>query len=529
MKRKSKIALGGLLSLFAVIALSSCTKSFCSNTDSARAMYAYEPGITEIGDGSENITFTEGEYSYTIQKAQFVTASFDPNTSSFYFYDDENGNTVVPSGNEDSLTKRSLTYLNQIISAGKEAGILTVTENQVAYFSKIDSYVFNAIFIEAAKNDKDTKNPVVDLSTEAGAAKLEDDMNRYAYLKYVANDSSTMYERFNEYDAKARTELTSDQCVSTDFKTIYASKMNSFISQYRTCLTTRTGKYGTYGYSDNGIYVTAKTWNDAWSKGFFEGLLVYPIGWLIDQIAFGFSGLGSAPAAMLSIFFVTLIVRGLMMLVTFKQTAGNAKMTELQPEITKIQNKYPNANTNKYEKQRMAEEINAIYKKNKINPLSTLLVLVVQFPVFICVWGALSGSAILTNGSIFGSLPLSWSIKDALFTAECWTAAGNYAAVTALFLFLLMAGAQTVSMLLPQWMQKAKAKQVARLGKNPSQKSQDNKMKWVTYIMLAMIIFMGFSLVSAMGVYWLIGAVISVAQTLITQAITSKKQKNKRS
>ena len=96
----------------------------------------------------------------------------------------------------------------------------------------------------------------------------------------------------------------------------------------------------------------------------------------------------------------------------------------------------------------------------------------------------------------------------------------------ALFLFLFMAGAQTISMLLPQWMQKARAKKVARTGKNPAQQQQNNRMKWFTYIMLAMIIFMGFSLVSAMGVYWLVGALISVGQTLITQHITAKKQKN---
>jgi membrane protein insertase Oxa1/YidC/SpoIIIJ len=46
--------------------------------------------------------------------------------------------------------------------------------------------------------------------------------------------------------------------------------------------------------------------------------------------------------------------------------------------------------------------------------------------------------------------------------------------------------------------------------------------------MMAMIIFMGFSLASGMGVYWFIGALFSVGQTLVTQAITSKKNKNRR-
>ena len=90
-----------------------------------------------------------------------------------------------------------------------------------------------------------------------------------------------------------------------------------------------------------------------------------------------------------------------------------------------------------------------------------------------------------------------------------------------------MAGAQTVAMLLPQWIAKAKKKKIAKLGRNPAQKESDNKMKWFTYIMLAMIIFMGFSLVSALGVYWLVGALFSIAQTLITHAIMNRKGSKK--
>ncbi len=201
-------------------------------------------------------------------------------------------------------------------------------------------------------------------------------------------------------------------------------------------------------------------------------------------------------------------------------------MTELQPEITKIQNKYPNSKTNNYEKQRMAEEMQKLYKKHKINPLSTILVLIVQFPVFICVWNALSSSAALSTGSYFG-LNLTDTISGTLFDSASWRPdiTGAIPGVTALVLFLLMSGAQVVSMLLPQWIQKRKAKTVAKLGKNPSAQSQTDRMKWFTYIMLAMIIFMGFSLASGMGVYWFVGAIFSVVQTLITQAITAYNKK----
>jgi YidC/Oxa1 family membrane protein insertase len=216
-----------------------------------------------------------------------------------------------------------------------------------------------------------------------------------------------------------------------------------------------------------------------------------------------------------------------MLLVTFKQTTASSKMQELQPEIAKIQAKYPNSNTNQYEKQRLAQETQALYKKHKINPFTSILVMFVQFPIFICVWGAMQGSAELSSGKFLG-LNLSTSISQVLTTWSNWKdpTSGVW---TALALFLIMAVAQTVAMLLPQWLAKAKKKKIAKLGKNPAQKENDNKMKWFTYIMLIMIIIMGFSLVSALGVYWLVGALFSIAQTLITHAIMNRKPKNRTS
>ena len=56
---------------------------------------------------------------------------------------------------------------------------------------------------------------------------------------------------------------------------------------------------------------------------------------------------------------------------------------------------------------------------------------------------------------------------------------------------------------------------------------QGKTMKWVSYGMMIFTIVMGFMLPSAMGVYWLIGGLISIAQTLITQLIIGRKRKRK--
>ncbi len=551
MKKGTKIALGLASVALGAVVLSGCTKSFCSQTDTARMKYAFEPGISTIAPkvGGDTLTFKYESYTYTISSVQYIVAEWEPLDTAY----PHNGRFYTPAysyvvdGETTEVAQKYLTYLNTVIKKSRSNGYVTIDEGAKEYLMRFDYLAFNRIFQEALKANGDSIT--VDLTKSAEKAIFDRHLSFYSYARFANGDYQKAWTLWDEYDAEARKAITADSvlygnplslfpntaelspyvCPSSDYIKLYKSTINSYVSSFRTCLTTKTDKYGSYGYAaDEGVFINQKSWGYAWSKGLFEGLLVYPIGALVDALVLGFKGTGTSNgvAAFLAIVFVTFIIRGLMLLLTFKQTQSNAKMTELQPEITKIQNKYPNSNTSQVEKQRMAEEMNRLYKKNKVNPFMTIIVLIVQFPIFICVWGALSGSAQLTNGTILG-LNLSLTIREVLLGKAYWTAAGGYAAVTALFLFLLMAGAQTVSMLLPQWIQKKKQKQVASLGKNPAQKSQNNKMKWFTYIMLALIIFMGFSLVSAMGIYWFIGAIFSIIQTLVMQLISERKKAKK--
>ena len=550
MKKGTKLTLGLVGVALGAVILSGCTKSFCSQVDQARMKYAFEPGITHIDraedEGGIEIQFTNGEYIYTLQHAQYILADWTPTSET----DDHIGIFVLNykdyNYDEPKDVSKKLSYLNSIIKNSRSNGYVTIDGTTKDYLIRFDYLALNAVFSKALT--KNGGHITLDLTDAEQYATFKYHLSYYSYARFANSNSGSQWKNWNSFNQLAReaydstsvlsncpmlsasgTELAPEVCPSSDFIKFYKSSVNNYVANYRTCLTIYKDKYGSYGYAaEEGVFIDKKTWGEAWSKGLFEGLLVYPIGSLVDVIVKGFKGTGvsNGVAAFLGIVFVTFIIRALMLLLTFKQTQSNAKMTELQPEITKIQNKYPNSNTSQVEKQRMAEEMNRLYKKNKVNPFMTLIVLVVQFPIFICVWGALSGSAQLTNGTILG-LNLSLTIREVLLGKAYWTAAGGYAAVTALFLFLLMAGAQTVSMLLPQWIQKKKAKQVASLGKNPAQKSQSNKMKWFTYIMLALIIFMGFSLVSAMGIYWFIGAIFSIIQTVIMEVI-SKHRKHKK-
>lgn len=500
MKKRTKLTVGAMTVLAGVLLLSSCTASFCSNLDKAHILYAFDYGVSDYYETQE-----EG----TLQV-------FEGNTNVFY-------KAVMPSANNSGIGKAN--------ADAAKAGIQTPSTN---YYVQMDKLVLTNALKKSKGDSVDFKNVTY--------AEVIDALDNYGYLKFYVeegdkpklwNNWTKLNDELRAQTAVAGSGIVMDDLPSNDYLAIYQKDMNALIASYRSCLAIDKADYGYYGYAKGAHYrenktaveIQAKDWGYAWKKGFLEGLLIFPIGWLTETFVKTFKngGVAGGVAQLLAIFLITFIVRSLMLVVTIKQTTGNAKMQALQPEIAKIQNKYPNANTNNYEKQQMAAEMQKLYKKNKINPLSTLLVMIVQFPVFICVWGALQGSASLSSDSLF-NLHLSDSINTVLFNGANWA---NGSAVTALILFLLMAAAQVMSMLLPQFIQKAKRKNITKLGKNPAQSQQANNMKMFTYIMMAMIIFMGFTLPSAMGVYWFVGALFSIIQTLIVEWVTQKRTKKK--
>ena len=82
-------------------------------------------------------------------------------------------------------------------------------------------------------------------------------------------------------------------------------------------------------------------------------------------------------------------------------------------------------------------------------------------------------------------------------------------------------------MLLPRWLANSKTKKIAKMGKNPAAMDANKQGKIMMGVMLVFTIFMGFMLPAAMGIYWLIGGVISMLQTLISQMVMNHSAKKR--
>ena len=88
-----------------------------------------------------------------------------------------------------------------------------------------------------------------------------------------------------------------------------------------------------------------------------------------------------------SIILLTFTVRLLILPLTFKGVKGMQRLQVLQPEIKKIQARF------KDDKQRQQQEIMAFYQREKVNPLSSCLPLLLQIPFFISLFYLLRSDA----------------------------------------------------------------------------------------------------------------------------------------
>ena len=538
MNKRTKVKLLGALGLAAgTLMLSGCVSNFCSDIEKARIAYPYDQGVTVYVDGESSVP-----EEYRTPDLSFQPLKEQGNENLWaYIPVDENGYYAAKKA--DFLT-------NNIIKSAVEKKISIPSYE---YFKKMDQKLLEAA-ISAAKADGITIteasltaakiNPfsVADcVGNEEGVTITEDSILRnYGYLKFITktfdaeSGNTTIKFDFGNWDKwteeiqkeidTAKPGSGSASVPNADFTASYKGGFNSLANGVRTCITTKEGNYGHYGASNNWqVKMESISWGEAWSHGFLEGLIVYPVACLVDALsnAFdpGLSGVGQIWALVLT----TIIVRLLVVLLTFKSTLDQQKMTALQPQIAKIQAKYPNSNTNQAEQARVSQETMALYRRNKVNPLSSILAIIVQFPVFVSVWGALQGSAALSSGEVL-NLRLSDPLSSVLSNFSGTWYANTTGWWTAGVLFVLMAATQFCAMKLPQWINAARNKKLSKTSANPAADKTARTQKMVSWFMLIFTIILGFSLPAAMGVYWAIGGLVAMLQTTIIQLIMRRKK-----
>lgn len=250
---------------------------------------------------------------------------------------------------------------------------------------------------------------------------------------------------------------------------------------------------------------TFEQMKNAEGNGIFDLILTWPLAQAINQLTVVFKD-----NVFLAIVVVTVVINVILLLATLKSNLAMQKMQTIQPELNRIQKKYE-GRTDQQSQMRMSQEMQALYNKYGINPLSALLASFLQFPVLIAMYSAVRRSSAVANGTFLGHT-LALTPKDA-FAAKAWPLVAIY---------VLMVLAQLLSVTMPQILVKIRLKKEAELHhKHVDMPKQQNAA--MTYGMVIFIAFIMLNWPCALSLYYVITSCVQIVKTLVLNQVTTKE------
>lgn len=223
------------------------------------------------------------------------------------------------------------------------------------------------------------------------------------------------------------------------------------------------------------------------SAGIFNHLLIYPFSVMIKFFADAFHG-NYGLAIVLMTFIIRLAIMPLMMNQARKQTDMKEKMAVLQPELTALNEKYKNDSRVDAKKQQQAEMLQ-LYQKHQFNPLNMgCLPMLLQWPITLAFYYAIRRTPEI-------------AAHDFL-----WFSLGK----PDLILPLIAAAVYYVQF---------------RVSQSASAQIQQNQNKQMVFLGLLSPVMMGifsFQMPAALPLYWAVGGMFIIMQTLILNKMYTK-------
>lgn len=184
----------------------------------------------------------------------------------------------------------------------------------------------------------------------------------------------------------------------------------------------------------------------------------------------------------LAIIFVTLIIKVILLPLNIKSIRSSIRMTRIQPETKKLQDKYKN------DPQRAQQEMMKLYKENGVSPFGGCLPLLIQWPILLALY------YVFNNITGINGVTFLW-IKD---LAKPDIVLAVLAGATQYYAGLIM---------------------------NPTGGKDNPQGKQAAAMNLYMSLFMiviSWKLKAALVLYWVVSNLIQMGQTILTKKLEEK-------
>ncbi len=202
----------------------------------------------------------------------------------------------------------------------------------------------------------------------------------------------------------------------------------------------------------------------------------------------------------IAIILLTILIKVVFLPLTFKSSESTAKMAALNPKIQEIRTRL------KSKPDIMNKEIAELYRREKINPLSGCLPMLLQIPVFFALYNLLN-SYFELRGAMFipGWIP-DLSVPESILNFPFAIPLLGWTALRALP--LLMVGSQLLQGKFTQ----------------PADQSQaGSQMKLMTYALPIVFLFILYDMPSGLVLYWTVQNILSIFQQLYINSLKRKR------
>jgi YidC/Oxa1 family membrane protein insertase len=207
----------------------------------------------------------------------------------------------------------------------------------------------------------------------------------------------------------------------------------------------------------------------------------------------------------IAIILLTIIVKAILYPLTAKQIKQQRALQEVQPKIQEVREKFKN------DKEAQARELMQLYSREKVNPAASCLPLLIQLPVFIALYQALTlGLGSKSLDLLYSFVANPQSIDTRLFGFLDLSHPNYFLAIAA----ALVQFVQTRQILKPPANASITSPppEVAKVPGAKDEAMATMMNKQMMYLMPIMTAFIGFSLPGGLTLYWLVMSLLTVLQ-----------------
>ncbi|MFO7771381.1 MAG: membrane protein insertase YidC [Roseovarius gahaiensis] len=256
------------------------------------------------------------------------------------------------------------------------------------------------------------------------------------------------------------------------------------------------------------LFAGAKEWdtirsyqNDAGIDRFLDSIdwgwfffLTKPIFAVLHWLNVTLAGMGLAGSMGWAIIGLTLLIKALLLPLAYKSYVSMAKMKELQPQMEKIKE------TAGDDRQALQKQMMELYKKEKVNPASGCLPILLQIPIFFSLYKVIFVTLELRHAPWIGWIK-DLSAPDPSSLYNLWGVFPWDAPEPGSILALIFIGILPLLLGISMWLQQ-------KLNPAPTDPTQQMIFAWMPWVFM----FMLGSFASGLVIYWIANNTITFSQ-----------------